>query len=531
MHPCPEHFIVRPGFPGHGELIVPLIAVDQLPDWIQLAGVPRELDAEQAVGLINLGPVAGDGVSSYEVRLRADKIRAIMSSHTQEEEEEEKQKPLGPSDSVSERGREMLQKEEVILRARAPQSQEQQADKTKAKETQTQIKAPNDAQREVDPLMMTAEKKKAPEVEAARPPIHRRRAWSDESDTASPDLVSASERDQIKTLKEQQHEDEPHAAIKPPAPEPMLSASRHNTAADTAGDKPAARDRPIRPHLTGAHPRDTQPRRVAVPRVKDNLFGTNPDTIYCRHWCHHGTCKWGGGCRYQHRMPNSQEGLREVGLKVFPTWFLLLMAGTAAATDGGGGRFPSLDGNNGLEPPGGMDMSMDDLRSTHHRPRAIASTNRPPHPQLGRPPYAAADAAVPHLLPTPTELRLLAERRMSALHAGITATTSHRQRLRQIKEMREHKLSAYAGGYQHQGRADLHTNASVAANAAGLSAARWRQALREAARGADAPVAVSGREGRLCDELDGRLSSVASDESAASGQRATAVREGKLVDI
>ncbi|KAM0287713.1 hypothetical protein ACHAQH_000244 [Verticillium albo-atrum] len=42
---------------------------------------------------------------------------------------------------------------------------------------------------------------------------------------------------------------------------------------------------------------------------------------YCRHYCHHGTCKWGNRCRYQHVMPNSASGLAEVGLKGFPAWY------------------------------------------------------------------------------------------------------------------------------------------------------------------------------------------------------------------
>ncbi|RNJ61225.1 hypothetical protein D7B24_000078 [Verticillium nonalfalfae] len=41
---------------------------------------------------------------------------------------------------------------------------------------------------------------------------------------------------------------------------------------------------------------------------------------YCRHYCHHGTCKWGSRCRYQHIMPSTSSGLAEVGLKNFPAW-------------------------------------------------------------------------------------------------------------------------------------------------------------------------------------------------------------------
>ncbi len=35
---------------------------------------------------------------------------------------------------------------------------------------------------------------------------------------------------------------------------------------------------------------------------------------YCKHWCHHGTCKFGYNCRYDHVMPATMAGLQSVGL-------------------------------------------------------------------------------------------------------------------------------------------------------------------------------------------------------------------------
>ncbi|KAH7269861.1 uncharacterized protein BKA55DRAFT_532488 [Fusarium redolens] len=42
----------------------------------------------------------------------------------------------------------------------------------------------------------------------------------------------------------------------------------------------------------------------------------------CRHWCHHGVCKWGLDCHYEHTMPITAAGLAEVGLTGFPDWWL-----------------------------------------------------------------------------------------------------------------------------------------------------------------------------------------------------------------
>ncbi|KAM0329983.1 hypothetical protein ACHAQA_004152 [Verticillium albo-atrum] len=76
---------------------------------------------------------------------------------------------------------------------------------------------------------------------------------------------------------------------------------------------------------------------LPAPRAKQSGAG------YCRHYCHHGTCKWGMYCRYQHVMPGTPEGLAEVGLRGYPAWFRAVVfsvqgsgagAGQHAATSG-----------------------------------------------------------------------------------------------------------------------------------------------------------------------------------------------------
>lgn len=545
MYPCPEHFIVRPGLAGRKATIVPLIAVDQLPDWIELAGVSRRLDVEQVSDMINLGLVPGDGFSAYEVRLRVDRIRAIMSGSARDDNEED---PLSPTDSDSEKTNNP--EENSVEEATSPGPQKP-TNKSGLKQRQNKIL--RDTQ--MDTVNVKEAVEKATEAETT-PAVHEKRAWDDESEVGSLNTVATGPKKQDKPSK-QQHEGKADANTKKPPTEPTLSASRHNTSVDAAVDKPARKDQTIRPHLT-EEMIGTQASHVVDPRVREKFFGTNPNTLYCRHWCHHGTCKWGWQCRYQHRMPRNQEGLREVGLKDFPTWYLLMMAG---------GGFPNMGASqtHGLGVPhGGMDMGMNAMRPLTHHPTAAAlnnNTNNLLLPPRGPNPanallYAANERTQTNSGPShasPMELRLI-QGRMSALLAGGNAM-SNRQKLRQIREMREIFLRSNAlehnnnnaaanllglGGTRHEhhhfGRANLHTNASVAANAAGLRAASQRQALREAERGPG--VALFPREGDRegkgagnLDELDGRLSTVSSageDEGAASH---TAVREGKLVDI
>ncbi|KAI0103734.1 hypothetical protein GGR51DRAFT_561666 [Nemania sp. FL0031] len=44
--------------------------------------------------------------------------------------------------------------------------------------------------------------------------------------------------------------------------------------------------------------------------------------VYCRNWCQRGTCRYDEECRYVHEMPVTAQELREVGLVDYPPWWL-----------------------------------------------------------------------------------------------------------------------------------------------------------------------------------------------------------------
>jgi hypothetical protein len=60
---------------------------------------------------------------------------------------------------------------------------------------------------------------------------------------------------------------------------------------------------------------------------------------YCRHWVHHGTCKWGPYCRFTHIMPATLSGLSEVGLREFLSWWTAAMGLVLASPLNGLGEF------------------------------------------------------------------------------------------------------------------------------------------------------------------------------------------------
>lgn len=69
--PWPGYFIVR----NTGE-VVPLIAIDELPHGIDLVGIPRALDLEDTVGMLNLGLKKGSG-ACYQVSVEQSKSGGV----------------------------------------------------------------------------------------------------------------------------------------------------------------------------------------------------------------------------------------------------------------------------------------------------------------------------------------------------------------------------------------------------------------------------------------------------------------------
>lgn len=402
MQPSVGHFIVRPdaddGTPGP---IVPLVAVDQLPGWLQLSGVPRELDAEQTIGLTNLGIVDNKDDSTFEVRLHHGKIRDILNNADEK------------TDLHSSGG-----------------------GKGKAKATR--------------------KKKAAPHAETKSKSIEK--TASEESLPTSAGTSPSTELGLVEKPKPPVH----------PA-ERMLSASRHNTASIAVGTQAPnnSNEKPLRPHMTEATRNESRP---AAPKQP---------TTFCRHWCHHGSCKWGLECRYQHRMPMTVDGLREVGLKDFPTWYLLMMSG---------GGLPGLISMDAMLSGGG------DGQPSPARQHAAAQKQPPSQPLNQH-----------HVVDTPSMDLRLVQGRLSTLLASSGAA-SNRQKLKQLREVRHLLLrgaNAAAigaqGGQQQQQQprphnnssnyANLYTNASVAANAASIR----RQAERQQQVRDDMPVVTRVR--------------------------------------
>ncbi|KAL0474589.1 hypothetical protein QR685DRAFT_430215 [Neurospora intermedia] len=326
MVPQPQFFVARPDTEvlrnDTGAIhrkqgpMVPLIAVDELPDWIDI-GLPRELTVEQTTGLYNLGVVPyNEGTyrariiepNSHEEFVWRDSSNATLVSrgacapgqrtmtHPEHSERVPYNTPAGPTGSDS------------SIFQKSPH-----------------IPHPSMASISTNPPRITRAEDEA---------MHTMR-WAD--------LVERS------IARETEAQDASrHSALLAPPPSPQFASRSHPTVhrddMSLIGTTSTADQRASVPHNTMATPSkpaaantDVATPAASPPTVVSSSTGpgvnssnTTPAAAssasipqeYCRHWCQHGTCKWGTFCRHRHAMPTTLEGLLEVGLCEIPVWWI-----------------------------------------------------------------------------------------------------------------------------------------------------------------------------------------------------------------
>ncbi|KAK4238024.1 hypothetical protein C8A03DRAFT_33981 [Achaetomium macrosporum] len=221
--------------------MVPLVAVDELPDWLGLVGVPRELTAEQTIDLYNLGTVSkSDG--SYVVNMH----QATAG---------------GPSTTME-------------------HTEGKQGDATvKAHSASSETKGSSPA---------------APGTTPAHPADNMKAHWN-----------GAHARDLTINNNTAQHQ--PPTPLLPPGPQLTL---------------PRGPTQPTGSTTSTASNTTTEPVTTTA---------ATTTTEYCRHWCQHGTCRWGLRCRHLHAMPTTRAELAEVGLREIPAWWRIATATATAA--------------------------------------------------------------------------------------------------------------------------------------------------------------------------------------------------------
>ncbi|KAK8114055.1 hypothetical protein PG999_006124 [Apiospora kogelbergensis] len=337
--PFPQHFLVRPATTKHtasGTItmpgpMVPLIALDQLPAWIDISGVPRELTVEQTMGLQNLGSVIPGTAEYYEVRLHQD-VRFVTSSSSSSFSPPpppsctpQRRSGSGETGDRINSGKNTKMTSSLLMDpifhpsdTDLPGSSSNSSVTNNSCETSSTERAINNSTRRKKTTMKKGEEKAATvsKTETAN-------KWA-KGNTAA----AAATRPAAVPLNPRRPSPPPPAI--PVNPYPILRRHHHDVVAPPPGpNHPASRllsaITPAPSYIySPAHPQQQPPTSSSNHKPSSSQLHSsrhNRAIVYCRHWCHHGSCKYGEECRYKHRMPGTNEGLREVGLADWPNWY------------------------------------------------------------------------------------------------------------------------------------------------------------------------------------------------------------------
>ncbi|ORY62177.1 uncharacterized protein BCR38DRAFT_486447 [Pseudomassariella vexata] len=343
--PLPQHFLVRPGTTKHTASgtamipgpIVPLIPIDQLPEWLDVVGIPRDLTVEQTMGLCNLGTVARSS-DYYDVHLLND-VRLMtaaspyhgsedLNSHTSGRNTGLSSSHINPSSSSSRI--DLSARAFTIGNANTNSNKKNNSNNGKADNTHVYpIRKINDndphstscgANSPSSKTSSTITHSKPQGFDSNPKPLSKTKPIKDHR----PTTINANDQTPIVPLNPRLPSP-PASSTVPSNPYPLLWPHHGPHPAScflstSASPFPSSTSSPLPSSstaTTGYYPKHLHHR--------GGSYNNSTSNIFCRHWCHYGTCKWGPVCRYQHAMPQTVEGLREVGLSDFPGWWLAAM--------------------------------------------------------------------------------------------------------------------------------------------------------------------------------------------------------------
>ncbi|KAI1773995.1 hypothetical protein F4818DRAFT_88439 [Hypoxylon cercidicola] len=335
--PLPQHFLVRPNitkYTASGTVttpgpIVPLVAVDQLPEGLDLLGVPRELSVEQTVGLTNLGTVVREP-EFYQVYTHNGNG---VQQQQQQEHKQEKQIT-----------------ETVDVTRRLMSLAAMKAAPTTPSHTRSSISSSSSSSSMITQSPLVFDMSPAG---AIFPPGGTINNSNSNNNNVPPINAYQEAMQQYLQLQSQIHSQSPP----PPAPAP----ARHPPPPPAPPSNAHPGDRMLRSWLPPAPPgQGYKPGSASNPGNRAAGDGSSTTTTNtnsrkgrkpCRHWCLHGTCRWGSDCRHPHMMPTDAEGLRELGLASPPQWWLTAVAMAWGSNGGslarGGPRQQSGGGGGG----------------------------------------------------------------------------------------------------------------------------------------------------------------------------------------
>jgi len=299
--PRPTHFLIRPRLStSDPAYIVPLIPADLLPEYIDIDGVPRHLTAAQTTGMECIGAVDRP-VSSARYNLRF--------------------LPIGTTQGKGEVSTPVAKAHGIEMDSFSTSSSGSGHGEGTSS---TSLSLPSsDTEADIHSVKSSKKKKKKKKKSDLPSPKVTRKA--DSSSSGSSPTPSSVDRILASA---------------------SAAAAHHLTAPVGKKNKKDKQQQATKPGPDSSQEKEKEKDKITPPpQAHQQQANGTPANMgntgnYCRHFCHHGTCKWGIQCRYQHTMPTTPEGLREVGLREWPAWLLRSIRVAENLNAGGGISFP-----------------------------------------------------------------------------------------------------------------------------------------------------------------------------------------------
>ncbi|ERS96061.1 hypothetical protein HMPREF1624_07597 [Sporothrix schenckii ATCC 58251] len=338
MSPRTIYYVVRPGLattlPSGGRFqaparLVPLVAVDQLPAWVGIVGVPRELTPEQAAQMI---AIASDSEADTAGKTDNDESQHGQAGQSADDvfEVHIVTKEGGASNAMPAVAQSPTVKAEVTEETARPVSL-----------TPSPDVEDNDAQIVVAKAKDTIEAKenKAGEEVAhtdstmsallASPHLRQGDKHTDGALSSMVDdmLANLSETSLCAILNHPALVDDlididVAAGQAAPVPLPMhglADEAQGDEESDHCGkdkdDKDDKDDKRVKPTAAGSPLKTLKAGWPPLKRCCANAVRP------CRRWCRTGFCPFGDSCRYAHVLPQTPEGLAAINMDRLPTWW------------------------------------------------------------------------------------------------------------------------------------------------------------------------------------------------------------------
>ncbi|KAL8820465.1 MAG: hypothetical protein Q9223_001326 [Gallowayella weberi] len=310
-HPRPHWFLVRPD-----NTITPLIAVDELPPEVRIAGVPAVIPLVDTKSMESVG-VRERSTGAYVIEL------VTSSCNTKNSEEQPRASDTSESDSLSK--------------------------KSAAVSNFIPVQAPGD---KTEDMPVDPQSKELVQF----PDLHGSQHSQQFTETAARGNLAVEARSG-------KHVQSPDLDSCQQSQQPTESTSSHLKAEETANVEKWRQD-------VGA-PNETQAKIDAVlaanpsagGEAKTTTMDENPRTarakaglvpgkkVYCSHWIRNGDCDFmQQGCLYKHEMPDN-DTLKAIGIRAMPSWYIAAHPVKARERGWGTGRAPPSSLHTGRPSP------------------------------------------------------------------------------------------------------------------------------------------------------------------------------------